>query len=177
MAIYTKKGDKGKTSLFSEGGEIRVDKDSAIVESLGSVDELNSSVGEAKVLIEDSEKKKLLEDIQRCLLTIGASVAGSNLDFPQSNIKILERCIDDWEGELPVLANFILPGGTQLSAKIHFCRSMARRAERRVVVVSRHTELDENILKYLNRLSDFFFMLARKVNFDEGVKDEVWKGR
>lgn len=175
VAIYTKTGDKGKTSLYSAGKAKRVEKDSAIVEALGAVDELNCALGVAKTYSKKYSKR--LITIQKCLLTIGSSIAGSGLKIASKETRDLERDIDEWEGSLPALANFIIPGGSAASAQVHFCRSLARRAERRVVAVNRHLKLDKNTLKYLNRLSDYLFMLARKINYDAKLKEEIWKGK
>lgn len=176
MPIYTKKGDKGKTSLFAPK-EIRVDKDSLIVEAIGAVDELDSFIGVTKTFSENPETRKLLSEIQENLLTVGSSLAGSGLKISKSKTTTLEKKIDLWDSQMPKLANFVLPGGTALGAHLHYCRSLARRAERRIVALSKVQKLNPNILMYANRLSDFFFVLSRKTNHDHQINDELWVGR
>lgn len=178
MAIYTKRGDKGETSLYDEKNaqRVRISKESLIVSTLGAVDELNSSIGICASFCKDKKTKNLLEDIQRDLLKVGSIIAGSKLRFSKVKTKKLERVIDNLEGTLPVLKNFVLPGGTKLASHIHFSRSLSRKAERRLVALSKKSEVKEQILTYLNRLSDFLFMLAREANHKEGRKDAIWKG-
>lgn len=179
MAIYTKKGDKGTTALYDPASAQinRVSKDSLRVRAIGAVDELNSLLGFAKSLSSDIAVIKSIIVIQRNLLTIGSSLAGSKLKISPAQTKKLEKLIDDWEGQLPVLSNFILPGGTQLAAQLHVCRSMARRAEREVVALSQVQNIPSSVLSYLNRLSDFLFMLSRKVNHDADLSEEIWVGK
>lgn len=174
MTIYTKKGDKGKTSLFLPK-EMRVDKDSLRVEAIGAIDELDSYLGVAKSSTENRELIQLIEVVQRNLLTTGSSLAGSSLKITKRDVTKLEKQIDEWDGKLPKLSNFILPGGTELSAHLHYCRSLARRAERRVVSLSKHEKVAPQILMFVNRLSDYFFQMARFANFISSVEDEVWK--
>ncbi len=165
MAIYTKRGDKGETSLYDKNSRqnIRVSKDSLRIEAIGAIDELNSYLGVASAD---------LKDIQRDLFTIGSILAGAKLRFPKSKIKKLEKVIDKLEGTLPVLKNFILPGGIQTAANLQYARALCRRAERAIV---RLEIKNQEILAYINRLSDYLFMLARKANYDVGIKEEVWK--
>jgi cob(I)alamin adenosyltransferase len=178
MPIYTKKGDKGETGLYSSNPEkkVRVSKDSLIVDAIGGIDELNSNIGVAKGLSENPEVIRILSEVQRDLLAIGSILAGSGLSFSTSKTKKLERVIDEMDKILPKLSNFILPGGTREAAQLHVCRSVARRAERGVVGLNEVKKVRASILKYINRLSDFFFMMARKSNFDSQVKDEIWVG-
>lgn len=177
MSVYTKKGDKGKTSLYDSKNsqQKRIWKNSLIVEALGAVDELNSFVGIVRTHCKTKKRQKLLIKIQNNLFTIGSILAGSSLSFSGKHTKELEDVIDQVEGGLPVLKNFILPGGTDLAAYFHFTRSLTRKAERRIVAVSRKFFVREDILKYLNRLSDAFFMLAREANDTQKVKDLPWK--
>jgi len=177
MSIYTKKGDSGTTAMFDSSGDQRqrVDKDTLQVEAIGCIDELDSFIGITKENTENVNYQKILNSIQRDLLTIGSILAGSGLRFPVTKTKYLEKLIDEWEGNLPVLKNFIVPGGTKISASLHYCRSLTRRAERRVVSLNKAKEVKPQVLQYLNRLSDFFFMFSRKVNWDMGIEDEVWK--
>lgn len=180
MAIYTKRGDKGETSLYDEASSqrIRVSKDSLRIRALGAIDELNSFLGITISFSNTPELTGYLKEIQRNLLTIGSITAGSKLRFSSLQTKKLEKIIDKLEGELPVLANFILPGGTVFSSHLQFCRSLTRRAERTIVTLSKAEgeKVKPEVLIYLNRLSDFLFMLARKANFDLGITDDIWSG-
>ena len=175
MPIYTKKGDRGRTCLFDSKTK-RVDKDSLRIVAIGAVDELNSFIGLTASLSEDKEVKVLLKPTQRNLLTIGSSLAGSGLKFTKRETTKLEKLIDGWDKELPPLTNFILPGGSVVSSHLHCCRSLTRRAERRVVALSNTEDVSPQILMYMNRLSDFFFQMARKVNNDLNLEDETWAG-
>lgn len=173
MAIYTKKGDRGETSLFLKK-PTPVSKDSARVRAIGAIDEANSYLG--VVISERGELKKSLNEIQRNLFVIGSILAGAKLRFSKTKTKRLERVIDRLEGTLPVLKNFILPGGSKVGAKLFFARALVRRAERAVVSLNSVEEVKPEIMVYLNRLSDYLFMIGREVNSQEGLKEEVWKG-
>ena len=178
MAIYTRRGDKGETSLFDKKGkEKRVNKDSLRIYAIGALDELNSHIGFAASLVEDKKILRNLLDIQKDLLKIGSILAGSRLRFAKSRVKALERQIDKIDGDLPVLKNFILPGGSLPASTLHIARSIARRAERRIVSLAKTLSVNEHLLSYLNRLSDYLFMLARVVNYKMGQKEKIWKGK
>lgn len=179
MAIYTKRGDKGKTSLYDPQGvqNVRIDKDSMVVEVIGNIDELNSYLGVVKSETPDKWMKKEIGEAQKNLLIIGSTLAGSKLRFSKSKVNKLEKVIDKLEGELPVLKNFVLPGGVPISSHLQYARSLARRAERKVVSLSKLHATSYALLSYLNRLSDYLFILARKANFDEGIKEEVWRSK
>jgi cob(I)alamin adenosyltransferase len=179
MVIYTKRGDKGETSRYDSAStqKIRIRKDSLIVEVLGAIDELNSFLGVAKAGTKDKSLSFSIGEIQRNLLTIGSITGGSNLRFSSIQTKKLEALIDKLEGTLPVLKNFIVPGGSLTAAELQYARALSRRVERRMVALSKETLIKPQILQYLNRLSDVMFMLARKANHDVGVKDEVWVRR
>lgn len=176
MAIYTKKGDKGKTSLFSRepAHATRVSKDSLKIKAIGSVDELNSFLGLAKSFCLDVKLQKIITGVQEDLLVIGSILAGANLRFSKTKIKKLEKMIDKWEGQLPALSSFILPGGTPLSSQLHVARSACRAAEREITALADVEKVSDSIKAYINRLSDFLFMLARFVNFSQKVKEELW---
>lgn len=178
MAIYTKRGDKGKTSLLDENNtqRKRVSKDSLKINAVGAIDELNSSLGIAASFCKEQKTGKLIEDVQKDLFKIGSIIAGSKLRFTKTKTKKLERIIDELEGKLPVLKNFILPGGSKFASHLHFSRSLSRKAERKVVALSKKNKLKPQILTYLNRLSDFLFMLAREANHKKGTKETFWKG-
>lgn len=171
MAIYTKKGDRGETSLFLKK---KTSKDSARIGAIGAIDEANSYLG--VVISESPELKKSLNEIQRNLFVAGSILAGAKLRFSKVKTRKLERVIDRLEGSLPVLKNFILPGGSKVGAKLFFARTLARRAERAVVRLNRFEKIKPEILVYLNRLSDYLFMIGREVNLKEGKKEEVWRG-
>jgi len=173
MPIYTKKGDKGQTSLFLPK-EMRVDKDSLRIEAIGAIDELDSYLGVAKTSTENTEIVQLIEEVQRNLLTVGSSLAGSKLKITKREVTKLEKRIDVWDKALPDLTNFILPGGSALSGHLHYCRSLARRAERRVVSLSKHEKVPAQVLMFVNRLSDYFFQMARFANHSLGVEDQLW---
>lgn len=171
MKIYTRTGDCGKTSLFDGR---RVSKGALQIEAYGNIDELNSYIGLALSQIEEVDFKHFLKTIQRDLLSISAYLSGylkqeTNLD---SRILEIEKTIDTLDKKLPKLNKFILPGGGKGGAILHLCRAVTRRAERSVV---RYRQNNKKIIKYLNRLSDFFFVLARFINKRENVEEEVWK--
>jgi len=179
MKIYTKTGDKGDTRLF-DGTKTR--KDDQRVDTYGDVDELNSFIGAAAAWLEDKALVAMLADIQRDLFTVGAQLANpksasstserSRLD--ERRIRILESSIDEFETELPPLRQFILAGGCPAGALLHVARTVCRRAERRVVALSVHVTVDEVVIRYLNRLSDFLFVLARLVNHRQGQQENPW---
>lgn len=172
MAIYTKKGDRGETSIFSK--KERLSKSSLRIKTIGAVDEVNSFLG---VVLADNLQSSELKEVQKNLFTIGAILAGAPLRFPKSKTKKLEKRIDKIEGSLPTLKNFILPGGDKSAANLFFARTLVRRAERSLVALDTEEKLKPEILVFINRLSDYLFMLARQVNYKEGVKEEVWKGK
>ncbi len=171
MPIYTRTGDTGTTALF--GGK-RVSKSDPRVDLYGSVDELNSWVGLIAAGIKDSKLKKFLLTIQSDLFTIGSTLAGWKGDLTSLEPRIgeMERWIDQMDKTLPELTNFILPGGSTDGARIHIMRNVCRRVER--LAVKQHT--NPIIIKYLNRLSDLFFELARFINKNANVEEIVWSG-
>ncbi len=162
MSIYTKTGDKGKTGTF--GGK-RISKSSKLIQAIGAIDELNSYLGTIG----------RLTDVQRNLFTINSILSGAKLALPKDATKKLEREIDEMEGEMPVLANFIIYSGTPRATKIYYARALARRAERVLVSVPNNLYSIINILPYINRLSDYLFTLARYTNFKAEVDEEIWK--
>jgi len=179
VKIYTKTGDRGTTSLF---GGTRVAKHSTRVECIGYVDELNALLG--IVLLDSGAQisKKLLR-IQGELFALGADLAtpaGVKVKVPRvkrSFVTRLEKEIDQMDRNLPKLKNFILPGGSACGAKLHLARATARRAERAIVVLADEEKINEAILSYINRLSDWLFVLARYVNKLENFPERIWKGR
>lgn len=177
MKIYTKTGDDGTTGLFGGG---RVSKGDPIVEAYGTVDELNAAVGMARATGLDPFAEDVLRQVQSDLFTLGAEVACVPGEEHKLKMKLieaddgrrLERAIDAAEKELSPLKNFVLPGGTPQAAALHMARTIARRAERVLIRVS-CAERDE-VMIYVNRLSDLLFVLARRANKVAGVEDTPW---
>ena len=179
MKIYTKTGDKGDTSLF--GGQ-RVPKDALRIETYGTVDELNSVLGIVRGENKDSEINKVLAQVQEQLFELGADLATPRSVKTKNVRRIdpkdahhLEKIIDSLEVHLKPLKRFILPGGAPVAARIHFARTVCRRAERSVVRLSRNEDIGEDITIYLNRLSDLLFVLARYANHLASVPETTWK--
>jgi cob(I)alamin adenosyltransferase len=180
MKIYTKTGDKGETGLF--GGE-RVSKDSLRISAYGTVDELNAFIGYTITEIKDISIKENLLTIQNHLFFIGSDLATpeteKNLKLniqrtPESYIKKIEKMIDHYDSQLEKLKNFILPGGSKGAALLHICRTVCRRAEREVVALKKTVTIGNNIIIFLNRLSDLFFVLSRFENKVSNLPDTVW---
>ncbi len=180
MKIYTKTGDEGTTSLF--GGK-RVRKDDIRIEAYGTVDELNTFIGLCASSLKDTKVIDLLIEVQKRLFTIGSHLASDpsrKLPVPDllaSDVEILEKAIDNMNENLPALKNFILPGGSQSVAFAHICRTVSRRAERRIITLHSMANVDPIIIQYLNRLSDYFFVLSRKIAHDEGTMEIPWNPR
>ncbi len=179
MKIYTKTGDKGDTSLF--GGQ-RVPKDALRIEAYGTVDELNSVLGIVRSDNKENEIDSIIDRIQNDLFVLGADLATPRSQSGKSIKRIdakdsrhLERTIDQLEVHLKSLKTFILPGGSTVAARLHFARTVCRRAERSVVRLSRNEDIGEGITIYLNRLSDLLFVLARYANHTAGVSETKWK--
>ena len=179
MAIYTKRGDRGETSLYDSGSSqrIRISKDSLRIQAIGVIDEANSYLGLCLSLSEDKKVRRFLTNIQEDLFRVGAILAGTKLRFSVSKTLTLGKEMDRLEKSLPVLKNFILPGGSLLAANFQVARAIIRRAEREVVALSSLEPIRPEILAYLNRLSDLLFMLARKANFESKIKEKVWKSK
>lgn len=182
MKIYTKTGDRGETGLF---GGARVSKADVRVDAYGEVDELNSVLGLARTEPFDDWVHELLGRIQSELFDLGAELAtapgkSEKLLVPpvgEAEIARLEEAIDRAEEELSPLATFVLPGGSRAAAILHVARCTCRRAERRVVSLSTEQEMRPEPVRYLNRLSDLLFVLARLANHRAGVEDVPWVGR
>ena len=180
MKIYTKTGDAGETGLF--GGE-RVSKSSIRIEAYGTVDELNSFIGLTLIEIKSESVKNLLLKIQNQLFILGSDLATPKNPRTQK-LKIqrvtpkfykdIEKAIDHYDAQLTSLKNFILPGGSKSAALLHVCRTVARRAERNAVALNNTVKIGSNIIIFLNRLSDLFFVLARYENQISGVSDIKW---
>ena len=177
MKIYTKTGDDGKTSLFDSS---RVWKSNNRIMSYGAVDELNSAVGIALTLDENTILSKVLSQIQNNLFVVGSDLANPDMEnqkirTTKEMIEYLEECIDMLDNELTELDSFILPGGSMLSSVLHLARTIARRAETHVVELSQEGKVTDNVFIYLNRLSDLLFVMARTANKEKNVKDIIWK--
>lgn len=175
MKIYTRTGDEGQTGVI--GG--RVSKDDAMVEAYGTIDELNCFVGQAMSFMADGKWADMKADlllIQHELFDCGSDLAFLNKEnrtykVTSDRTDSLEAWIDKYDAEAPNITRFILPGGSGVSAVLHICRTVCRRAERRVVTLSRQQKINGEVRRYLNRLSDFFFTIARAANVREGITD------
>lgn len=176
MKIYTKRGDFGETGIV---GGSRVDKDSTLMEAIGTVDELNATLGACLCIAEDEALREPLEWVQNWLFDLGAELAtppGSqqNATIEERNILYLEESIDLLNDTLAPLKNFILPGGSQLAVSLHLSRAVCRRTERAVLALHREQPLRGEILAFLNRLSDWLFVAARAANTATGIDDVLW---
>ncbi len=175
--IYTKTGDKGETSLF--GGK-RLPKSHLRIEAYGTIDELNSFMGLLRDASDDPQVREWIREIQNLLFSVGAALAmepGKPPVVPgvdDAHVEELESRMDAIDEALPPLKNFILPGGHPTVSFCHIARCVCRRAERLVVALAMEEEVDERIIRYLNRLSDFLFMLARKLSLDLGAEEVLW---
>ncbi|MDO8554494.1 MAG: cob(I)yrinic acid a,c-diamide adenosyltransferase [Candidatus Micrarchaeota archaeon] len=178
MPIYTKFGDKGNTALL--GGKV-VQKDDVQVAAYGEVDELNAMLG--IVISFNSDIKEINEElkkVQKDLFIIGAKLAASNSEVKTPALKLtrveeMEKTIDKMEEQLIPLRNFILPGGTKLAALLHHTRTVCRRAERAIVAFSNKNKVNLEVIKYINRLSDMLFVMARLANRKKRVEETIWK--
>ncbi len=173
--IYTKTGDTGETGLL--GGK-RIGKDSAEMNLIGEVDELNAALGVAVLFITEEKLKLFLQDIQRDLFKVGAELAALQTTMLQrlekvgsSRVGEMEKMIDEFWAQLPELTKFILPGGSPAGAHLHLARVICRRVERELVSFGQTTALRPELYVYLNRLSDFLFASARWVNFKAGEEE------
>ncbi len=181
--IYTKTGDQGKTSLI---GGTKVPKSHIRIEAYGTVDELNCYIGLVSDNLSDEHAKTVLKEIQDRLFTIGSSLASDPdkeslmkiPDLKESDISMLEKEIDSMSNELPPMKNFILPGGHVAVSITHVARCVCRRAERCCVNMQQHeTFVEPLIIKYLNRLSDYLFILARYIAHTLHIEEIPWKPR
>lgn len=174
MAIYTKGGDKGKTSLFDG---LRVDKDSVRVETYGTFDELNANISLAEKFCKSSENKTLLQSVEYKMFYLQGEIATKDTKkflaeskiITDADTHMLEKVIDKYTSELPPVHNFILPGSSVAGAQLHICRTVCRRAERSFVRLSRTTEFRPELERYINRLSDFLYIVARSEDYEDLV--------
>lgn len=180
MKIYTKTGDDGTTGLV---GGSRVKKFDLRLEAYGTIDELNASIGVLRSSKLPENIDISLHKVQNKLFNIGSVLASDekgkdftkDLVIKENDIKELENAIDQFQENLPELSHFILPGGNFPSAQCHVARTVCRRAERRILEFSEYQEVQIQIIKYINRLSDFFFALSRKIAFDNDVDQPAWE--
>jgi len=176
IKIYTKKGDEGFTSLV--GGK-RVSKAGLRIDAYGTIDELNSFIACLLETINDREEREFLLRTQSNLFTLGsylASEPGTSVCWiSEEEIAQVEAAIDQMDALVPPLKRFILPGGCPGSALAHVCRTVCRRAERCMVKINRAGNVDIKALKYINRLSDYFFLLSRKRNFVNNLNEIIWE--
>ena len=178
MKIYTKTGDRGETGLV--GGK-RLSKDSLRIQAYGDVDELNAFLGVCRTFNKHTELGEILHHLQAELFDLGADLAtplDSKVQVPRvqkKQISNLEKWIDSIDEKVTPLRHFILPGGCVLSANLHLARTACRRAERSIVALQKHEDVGENVIMYINRLSDLLFMMARFANKVEGIDEELWK--
>lgn len=178
--VYTKTGDKGETSII---GGFRVKKSCERLEAYGTVDELSSHLGLLISLLPDGDNKTLLIRIQNNLFNVCSNLATDLSRTPlydsaklaDGEIELLEQEVDRLMKLLPERQGFILPGGTQAAAQAHVCRTVCRRAERRIVALSEVADISPEIQQYVNRLSDYLFVLAKIINFNAGVSEIVWQ--
>lgn len=178
--IYTKTGDQGVTGLF--GGK-RLPKNHLRIETYGTVDELNAHIGMVRDQVAEAAVRRLLKAIQDRLFTIGSNLASDPdkempvPDIKATDIEVLEKAMDEMDEALPELKNFILPGGHPAVSSAHIARCVCRRAERQVVGLSQSSKVDPVIIQYLNRLSDYLFILSRFIGYSKGIEEVVWAPR
>lgn len=178
--IYTKTGDQGMTSLV---GGVRVSKLHPRLEAYGTVDELNSQIGLLITYITDETERACLTEIQRKLFSVGSYLATDQEQrtlreqsrIVPEEVEQLEQAIDRIDSELPPLRLFVLPGGARGAAVCHVCRTVCRRAERRILALGEECGIDSSLLAYVNRLSDYLFVLSRKINILEECDEIIWK--
>ena len=178
--VYTKTGDKGTTSLI---GGTRVKKSDIRIESYGTVDELNSFIGLLATYVEEKETADLLAEIQNVLFNVGCNLAmGESFKkeikesvVADALIEHVENAIDRMQAAIPELKSFVIPGGSCSASTAHVCRTVCRRAERLIIALDENSEVDRNLMAYVNRLSDYFFVLSRYLNNIEKVDEKIWQ--
>jgi cob(I)alamin adenosyltransferase len=178
--VYTKTGDKGETSII---GGIRVKKSCERLEAYGTVDELSSHLGLLASMLPEGEDKDLIIRIQNNLFSVCSNLATDqsqtplydSAKLPDGEVEVLEHEVDNIMNLLPERQGFILPGGTQAAAQAHVCRTVCRRAERQIVALSEVAQISPETQQYINRLSDYLFVLAKKINFNANVSEIIWQ--
>ena len=177
--VYTKAGDGGKTSLV---GGIRISKTDVRLEAYGTGDELNSFIGLLCSSVNDNHVLEVLYRIQSNLFNVGTHLATDqsqtplyeSAKLPEGEVELVEKEIDNILSELPDKLGFVLPGGGRAGALAHVCRTVCRRAERRTLALAEQATVGTEIIQYLNRLSDYFFVLAKKLNIIDGIEEKIW---
>lgn len=177
MKIYTKTGDDGTTGIQ---GNLRLKKSHPRIIAYGTIDEANASLGIVLSNKLDADITNVLTQIQNELFLVGADLSNHNLEKKENRVESsmidqIEKTIDSYEQELPPIANFILPGGDNAASQLHFTRTIVRRAESCITLLNEKEKINENCLKYINRLSDLLFVLARVINKRKGQNDIFWK--
>lgn len=178
--VYTRTGDTGMTDLV---GGVRIKKCDVRLEAYGTVDELSSHLGLMVSMMDDCEDRQLLLRIQNDLFNVGTHLATDqsqtplydSAKLPEGEVERLEKAIDRINDELPGFQGFVLPGGTQAAAQCHVCRTVCRRAERRIDELMEEAAVGAEIIKFINRLSDYLFVLAKKINFNTGHSEILWQ--
>lgn len=178
--VYTRTGDKGETSIV---GGIRMKKCSERLEAYGTVDELSSHLGLLAAMMAEGEDRDLIIRVQNNLFNVCTNLATDQSQTPlypsaklaDGEIELLEQEVDRIMKLLPERQGFVLPGGTQTAAQAHVCRTVCRRAERRIVALAEVAVVSPEVQQYINRLSDYLFVLAKKINFNAGVSEIVWQ--
>jgi cob(I)alamin adenosyltransferase len=182
LKIYTKTGDTGTTSLV---GGTRISKGNLKIESYGTVDELNSWIGVLRDLPANESRKDIFKEIQDRLFTIGADLASESEivkqkkvpDLFDTDVELLEKAMDEMNEEIPPLRAFVLPGGNIAVSYAHVARTVCRRAERHIIRLTEVEEVNELVIRYLNRLSDYLFVVSRKITQELGTEEVAWKPR
>jgi len=180
--VYTRTGDQGKTSLV---GGVRIAKSDIRLEAYGTVDELSAQLGMLAAMMAKGEDYEAIIGIQNNLFTVCTHLATDQSQtplypsalLPQQEVEHLEQLIDHIMGELPERQGFILPGGCQQACQAHICRTVCRRAERRIAQLAEGAVVGAEIVRYVNRLSDYLFVLAKKLNHLQGVSEQTWQSR
>ena len=178
--VYTRTGDKGQTSII---GGIRVSKASERLEAYGTVDELSSHLGLLAAMLSEGEYYDMIIRIQNNLFNVCTNLATDQSQTPlydsaklaDGEIELLEKEVDRMMKSLPERQGFVLPGGTTIAAQAHICRTVCRRAERRIAALAEVALTGDEIQQYVNRLSDYLFVLAKKINFNAGTSEIVWQ--
>jgi cob(I)alamin adenosyltransferase len=178
--VYTRGGDSGKTSLV--GGQ-RVSKASTRLEAYGTVDELSSHLGLLAALLPDGHEQQMIFRIQNNLFNVCTNLATNqeqtplypSAHLPEGETELLEKEVDSIMNELPERQGFVLPGGTREAAQAHVCRTVCRRAERRIVALAEEAVVSTEVQQYVNRLSDYLFVLAKKLNFLAKKEEKIWQ--
>lgn len=178
--VYTRTGDNGTTSLV---GGIRIRKSDARLEAYGTVDELSANLGLLAAMLPKGEERSLIIRTQNNLFNVGTHLATDqsqtplypSAHLPEGETELLEQAIDQMNARLPEAQGFILPGGCQAAAQAHVCRTVCRRAERRIAALAETATISDEIQQYINRLSDFLFVLAKIINFNTGQEEILWK--